>query len=535
MKKNKKSIIVMTIIAIVAIIGAVFAYLFIATDIFKSDKELFSKYISQSLETVEKTMDIETVQVYEKLKNENKYESNTNIEVVHSEGGEVSHYLNNLSGKIDVQKDKEQQYAYIDAQILYENEKYIEAEVIKDQNTYGIRVLDVVKKFLTLEKDEKLGIISNTLGIELELFETILNVLDSNQEDGIKNEYSDIIFKEIENGKFEKQKGIMIQTESGKVEGNSYAVSLNNQQAKTILTNIFKDIEIQEEAQIPSIKITVFESKQKTIRTLLEVGNHNITIENNDKMQTEYTNNETMQNYKIEVNKENIDNQEKVDIIIDVKNEEEEYQIILSNTMKKSDNNIEIDSQIGYKQDITTISLEIENRISIGKEFEKNESLSSNNSLLINSLEEQKITELIELFKQLVTQKINQQIEMLERKIWPTNEEIEQENNSESQVEINKFNAKFEFYTGNQVSAENVKTLLNVVKNNLKNYENINIEQQEEQDAKLNIKLNIEKSIVNENAINEINEKIIDNKKYKVEIFYKQENGIIDYITISEI
>ena len=40
-----------------------------------------------------------------------------------------------------------------------------------------------------------------------------------------------------------------------------------------------------------------------------------------------------------------------------------------------------------------------------------------------------------------------------------------------SQVEINKFNAKFEFYTGNEVSAENVKTLLTTVKDNLGSYE----------------------------------------------------------------
>ena len=66
--KNKKILIVVIImIAILAIGGGVFAYLYIATDTFKSDKELFSKYISQNLETFQKLGNSQTVKTYKEL------------------------------------------------------------------------------------------------------------------------------------------------------------------------------------------------------------------------------------------------------------------------------------------------------------------------------------------------------------------------------------------------------------------------------------------------------------------------------------
>ena len=49
------------------------------------------------------------------------------------------------------------------------------------------------------------------------------------------------------------------------------------------------------------------------------------------------------------------------------------------------------------------------------------------------------------------------------------------------------------------------------------------------------IKLKIEKNKVDENGANQILEKISDKKKYKVSIYYKEQNKMIDYITIDEV
>ena len=83
MKSNKKLIIVITIVLALVVTGAVGAYLYMMTDVFKSNKELFSKYFSQNAETLEKLIDLHSIRVYENLENENKYETNTDIQITH--------------------------------------------------------------------------------------------------------------------------------------------------------------------------------------------------------------------------------------------------------------------------------------------------------------------------------------------------------------------------------------------------------------------------------------------------------------------
>ena len=109
------------------------------------------------------------------------------------------------------------------------------------------------------------------------------------------------------------------------------------------------------------------------------------------------------------------------------------------------------------------------------------------------------------------------------------------------QVEINKFNSKFEFYAGDQVSASNVKVLLNIVKDNLGSVEITPINPENasgiirDEDIKYNFKLNIEKGKSNEQDTQNVSDKIKENKKYKVSINYKDINGLIDNIVIEEL
>ena len=189
MKKNKILVITIIIFLILAIAGGVLAYLYMATDIFKSGKELFSKYFLQELEVIEKMTNLETVEIYQKLQNENKYESTTNIKTVYSEGGEISNPLNNLSAKLDIQKDNEQKYFYANGQVLLKEEeiieeqtvikdnKYLQAELIRQDEQYGIRFTDAVKQFVTVKNDENLENIANEIGVEKSVLGLIIKMV----------------------------------------------------------------------------------------------------------------------------------------------------------------------------------------------------------------------------------------------------------------------------------------------------------------------------------------------------------------------
>ena len=249
--------------------------------------------------------------------------------------------------------------------------------------------------------------------------------------------------------------------------------------------------------------------------------------------------------------KKNTEKQESLEVTINVIDEEETYAITFLENMQLENSIMTLNAEVAKTEGITTESISIENKVTIGNEVEKTLSLNKGNNIVLNDLSDQKRSEIIELLTQLVKQETTVRLNLLERNLRMINEEAV-EPDKISQVEINKFNSKFEFYTGEEVSAENVKMLLEVVKNHLGSFEEVkeetteevvegeeNIEvpeaEETEEDKKLDLKLIIERDSYNEEGVNQILEKISNNKKYKVLITYKEENGLIDYITITEI
>lgn len=575
MRKNKKLIIIISIILTLAIVSSVFAYLYLMTDMFKSDKQLFTKYFTQNMDFVQKTTNLKSIEAYKNLKNENKYESNTNIKINYSEGGEISNPLNNLNAKLNVQNNKEEQYIYADAQILYEDEEYLETEFIKEQNTYGIRFTDAIQQFITMENDENIDNIMMDENLTADQSQNIIDIINGemNYEETInslKNRYFNIITSKMANGEFKKQKNVDIMYNNTNIKANSYTLTLNSEQVEELLIEILNTLKndnelleivnnkeqfvenideiiqrVKEEIEIPEVRITVYEYKKKAIKTIFEIGEYNISVETLEqdqgttaKINCLDTNNENTIQLEIEMNKSNNEAEEKFEIITNVIQGDKKYIITFSNIIQLLQNQIVVNTEIGYNEDITTVSLSIENNINLNNNFEKKQTLNEENSKSISSLEGDKRKKIIENITSIVIEKTNERINLLKEKMSKNQSANTNVENGESQVEINKFNSKFEFYTGDNVSAENVKMLLDVVKNNINGYEFISTENSNEIEAendKINLKITIQKDKTNEEAINEILEKISSNKKYKVSINYKEANGLIEYINITEI
>lgn len=279
---------------------------------------------------------------------------------------------------------------------------------------------------------------------------------------------------------------------------------------------------VKESIEVSSIKITVYEQKQKTIRTIIEMGVHKIIIENVEQENSIITN----------INYSNLVDENDIELIFKC-----QKQVV--------NNEVKVNMEISQKRKITTKSLKIENIISVKNNFEKTETLTSSNYLVINSIKnEAKRKEIIELLKKIVPEKVEEKIKLLKEKLGIDVEQNENNNQENiqteenevemSQVEINKFNAKFEFYTGEEVSAEKVKKLLEIVKNNNSGYI-IGSATDEDNEEKKNITIYIKKDNFKEETETKIQKEIKENKKYKVSIMYENEKGLIDYITISEV
>lgn len=584
MKSKKILIITIIIILVLAVAGTVFGYLYMATDTFKSDKELFSKYISQNIETFQKIEDSQITQMYKNMKNEEKYDISTNLKMKYSEGGEVSNPINNLSAQLNFQRDDAEQYYYANGQILFNNQKYLQTEIIKDQGLYGIR-LPEVKQFLSIKDDDNLEKVASEIGVESTTIKEIMDVIDGKTEiteeimteddvKQLKEKYLKIITDTIANGTFGSNKKAIITYNNNKIETKAYTVSLTSQQVEELIKQILNELKtediimendkikpykeqisnaidgvlqkISDETEVPEIKITVYENKENVIRTVLEIGLNKIVIENvetneelTSKIQVSQIVSEKTNEYDIELTKKTTDNQEDLNLVVNITIDENVYTISLVNEMNSEEDSIKLNTSINYKKDILTVEGIIENEINLKNDFEKKQTL-ENSNITLNDLKEDRRINIINTIKESMPAIIKNEIESLKNNLGLNKDETEEpkQNEEMTQTEINQFNSKFEFYTGDEVSSENVKKLLDVVGNNMNAYSIKTLEDQENnelvrpEDIRYNIKVQIEKDKVNKEGLDKILEKIYDTKKYKVSITYKGENKLIDYIEI---
>lgn len=588
MKSKKILIIVIIIIAMLAIGGGVFAYLYVATDTFKSDRELFSKYMSQNLETLQKLGNTQTFQTYKGLKDKDKYESNTQLKMVYSEGGEVSNPMNNLAAKLDIQKDKDDQYYYADGQILFNDEEYLESEIIKEKEIYGIRFSDVAKQFISIKDDTNLEKVATDIGTDTATLQKIIDIMDGTNsitnefitQDEIKtlkDKYTNMVIETISNGTFSSNKKAMITYNNNTINTKAYMVTLSSEQVESLLVKILNSIktetiitknmkdenlqefenridekikELSEEKEVPTVKITVYEQGENTIRTVVEIGLDKVILENHEEngeiksnIQVTRIVSEQTNEYDIELAKKTIEGQEDISISVDVKEKEDEYSLSLETETNVTDTNIQLNAIASYKKDILTQSIKLANTVDLNGDFEKKVKLDETNNVTLNDMEEERRKNIIDVLKANVPQKFQKRLELLTTALEIKNE-VSPDDTPEyemSQVDINKFNAKFEFYTGDEVTADNVKTMLNIVGENLGSYDikladnQENVDEIDEDKLKYVIRLNIERNKKDEEGIQKVLEKIKDEKKYKVSISYKDQNQLIDYIVIEDV
>lgn len=590
MKGKKILVIVIIIVAVLAVAGTVFGYLFFKTDILRMSNELFAKYINQNIEIYNKLSDSKVLNTYKNLKDEDKYEENSELTVTYSEGGEISNPFNNLKAKLNVQKDNDENYYYADGQIIFAEEEYLESEIIKEKDVYGVRFSDVAKQFIGVKNDQNLEETAKDIGIDSIYLNTIMNIIDGTQSaseevistqnaEDLKNKYMKILTDSIAKGTFSKQKKAMITYSNTTTKTNAYTVSLSSQQVENMLIQIlntaksdttlldkfssFVDEEdinaqideqirkINEEYEIPTLKITVYENSKKTIRTVVELGSNKAIIENTETNETIKSNiqvslmqDENINQYAIGITRKNLNDNEENEIkLTDLNNEDDENATIaITSNLQKDSTSTTIESGVSYKKGILSIGVSINDEIKFESDFEKKQTLAERNYIVLNDLSSERRKTIIEDLKKKVPEKAELRTELLlealqlKKSTAPDVPDYEM-----PQVEINKFNSKFEFYAGDQVSASNVKVLLNIVKDNLGSAEITPINPENasgvirDEDIKYNFKLNIEKGKSNEQESQNVSDKIKDKKKYKVTINYKEINGLIDNIIIEEL
>ena len=328
-KSNKIVVLIIVLLSLVLISGSAFAYIYLATDILKTDKQLFFKYFSQI--TSEEGFVDTRIKQYNDKKKQLPYENAGEItfEVQYPTEGleEISEKVNDLSikfnGKVDEKNEKVEQNINID----YGKNVVLPIHYKQDGNKYGIQTDELSKKFIAIKNENSKELINKLIGsifddngfiswedringIEesIEAPKDIIEEIEFSEEEKeqLKQTYGPILetylldeyFSKVKTKEnesltleisFEHIKNIIIEMLKKTKENTLIIDKINNAVLKIDSTlekmdsadidEIIKDINESDVSKIDNLKITLVQNNKKLSQILIYNENTKITIE----------------------------------------------------------------------------------------------------------------------------------------------------------------------------------------------------------------------------------------------------------------
>lgn len=273
---NKILIIVLIIIAVLILAGGGFAYAYFCTDIFRTGQELFTKYLTQDLEEISKTLSFEKLnQINEKIQ-QSKYEEKMTISYLEEQETKPTSQL-----IVDTQKDNIDRKSYMYMSLMSkELEKPLELEYMQENDAHSVRFTSISKKldFVTV-KNENLKKLAENLGIDEEDIEEIPNRIDFEEFslEGLTlseaekkeelNKYISVIYKNIPKENYAKNKDVVITVNGKTITTNAYVLTLTEQDIKNV---VIKILEETKKDKIILSKLNILLEKMQTLDASME-------------------------------------------------------------------------------------------------------------------------------------------------------------------------------------------------------------------------------------------------------------------------
>lgn len=565
-KKKTKVLLIIIIVLFVILLLAGGAFTYFATDIFKSDKELFFKYISQISDS-EKGFLNDDLNNYLEKKETIPYNNQGNFSVNISEDENEEQYKNvnnfniDFSGQVDTQNKKVFQNIILN----YSNDVNLQLNYKQIEDKYGIQTNDVSSKFITIDINElnKLSSSSLTADDYVKTAKKIQNMgkvkLEKAQLGDELNKYKDVLNEQLKPELFSKVKDENLEGYKLALEGedlknviiklletlkedqtvlekiNEYLKNNknNNKITSNDIDDIIEEIKQVEELDNKKIDIIVYKEKNTISKVTLSVDDAVFSIRNySDKnsqkieMEVSYQNNQILKTAIIFDGLQSIQNvKENYEIELNLEN----YTSVSRLNSSDSNRNSSYSTKYKYKliNDINfTNSSDIE-------EFTDNNSLILTNynsdvtSSFLNSLF-QRIQDINErdMKKLGLNPNENPIMQVIpDIGVYTTNADyMINANNEMSELEINTFNNKFEMYQSTNLSPQTVKGLLTTISLNNENSEGYKIKE---------INFEGEEYEASEQNITFVKSDIDMEKNYRVEFEKDQDTGIIYRVIIN--
>lgn len=563
-KKNTKILLILIIIIVIIILAGVGILVF-ATDIFKSDKEMFFKYMADIGDSKKGFIDDGLKQYFEKKNNtpyndEGEFSVNISSDNEQKKFENVNNFNISFSGQVDTANSKAAQ----NISLNYSNDVKFPINYKQIENKIGLQTKYVGSKFVAIET-EKL----NKLSEDLDDVESYGEMVDKLQKMGkveltedekshIKDTYITVINQQLEKDKFSKVK---------ESDMSGYKLSLTGTDLQNVLVKLLETLKNDQttvdklneylKIQKNSAKITAsqIDDAIKSIKDDTDFSDKNFEIavyqKNRDvcKLVIETTEGTIAIEKKIEGNQQNIDvsyevkedKKSKISFSANFENLEslqnikENYELIISSPeVTESSTTTDVDSEVvvykyNFSNDVNfTDSATVED-------------FSSDNSLMLTDYDSDQVSSFLNAVVERISEVNEQQMGQLGLEasenpivnIIPSiglylgnMNVLNQVNSNMSEAEINNFNQKFEAYESTNLKGVTVKGLLSTI--------SLNNQSEETSNEIKEINYNGEEYEASEQNITLIKGEIDTEKSYRVEFEKDQDTGLIYRAVINE-
>lgn len=568
-KKNTKILLILIIIIVIIILTGVGILVF-ATDIFKSDKEMFFKYMADIGDPKKGFIDEELKQYFEK-KNNTPYndegefsinilcDPNTLSENLQKNVDSTNNFNISFSGQVDTANSKAAQ----NISLNYSNDVKFPINYKQIENKIGLQTKYVGSKFVAIET-EKLNKFSEDLD-DVESYGEMVDKLQKmekvelteDEKSHIKDTYITVINQQLEKDKFSKVK---------ESDMSGYKLSLTGTDLQNVLVKLLETLKNDQttvdklneylKIQKNSAKITAsqIDDAIKSIKDDTDFSDKNFEIavyqknRNVCKLVIETTEGTIAIEKKIEGNQQNIDvsyevkedKKSKISFSANFENLEslqnikENYELIISSPeVTESSTTKDVDSEVVYKYNFSN-DVNFTDSATV-------EDFSSDNSLMLTDYDSDQVSSFLNAVVERISEVNEQQMGQLGLEasenpivnIIPSiglylgnMNVLNQVNSNMSEAEINNFNQKFEAYESTNLKGVTVKGLLSTI--------SLNNQSEETSNEIKEINYNGEEYEASEQNITLIKGEIDTEKSYRVEFEKDQDTGLIYRAVINE-
>lgn len=468
-------IIISSIVLVVLIIIGIFTYLYLTTDMFRSNQTLFAKYLTQAGTFFDHTSQQKPTEINDILA-QNKYTSSTKIKAEYVQDMNTSaeskeNAINEAEINIDGKIDKANEYEYHNIRLSHNTEELAGAEILQSKQTVGLR-LKGIKQFVS-SKEENLESVAEKLETTPEQLQEITNIFKPNdlsqlfafseeEKQVIQQTYWGIMAQNTNKDAYAKQTNYSISINGKPTDTDVYSVKLTKEKYNDLVIKLLEKLSTDdlllgkldkiedqvkrfnqtENAQslreqivemikqkIKTIqdtnigqeetKISVFENNHKTVRISIETNTEKITIDlyNNQtaiKIDFNDTESSTMKENTIIFEKNTQSNAQNM-VFGYRKNEngKETQSIELKIDQKMEQSKINNTYQFTYAVPENKISITANQYINIVNQFEDQIEFSEENNIDLNTLEKEPISNIFKI----LTENVKEQTQMVQTKI----------------------------------------------------------------------------------------------------------------------